>query len=131
MMMFGCKGTIKSGITTLNIVIVTLALYPVSDFLLVLKVSHLYYWPSLAYLIQYKSEEFFHALIQRTSGVPLSTINTISSPIFGKIDLLHAIIAGRCSRFFVLAAFGSFIVFVTSILAPTACMFLVSTFLSA
>jgi len=39
MMMFGCKGTIKSGITTLNIVIVTLALYPVSDFLLVLKVS--------------------------------------------------------------------------------------------
>ena len=40
MLIFSCKGTIKSGITTLNIAIVTLALYPVSDLLLVLKVSH-------------------------------------------------------------------------------------------
>ena len=128
MLMSSCEGTIKSAITTLNIAIVTLALYPVSDLFLVLKVSHFHYCPSLLYLMQYKGEEFFYALIQRTSGVPLSTINTISSPIFGQIDSLLVIIAGRCSRFFVLATFGSFIVFLTSILAPTACMFLVSTF---
>ena len=60
--------------------------------------------------------------------MPLSTINTISSPIFGKIDSLHAIITRRCSRFFVLATFGSFIVYVTSILAPAACMSQISSF---
>lgn len=119
--MLGCKGTIKSAITTLNIAIVTLALYPVYDILLVIKVSDLFLW-SRVYLIQRKSEEFFHALIQRRArGVPFSTINSISSPVFGKIDALHAIIAGRCSRFFVVATLGYLIVFLTLILAPTAC----------
>lgn len=96
--------SVKSAITTLNIALVTLALYPVYDILLELK-----------------SEEFFHALLQRRSqGVPLSTINAISSPIFGVIDSIYAIVAMRCSRFFVAATVGSLIAFVTSILAPTA-----------
>lgn len=41
MTIFYWKGTIKSAITTLNITIITLALYPVYDFLLVLRVSYL------------------------------------------------------------------------------------------
>ncbi|KAG2139732.1 hypothetical protein DEU56DRAFT_302261 [Suillus clintonianus] len=96
--------TVKSAITTLNIALVTLALYPISDI-----------------LSELKSEEFFRALIQKgTRGVPLSTINAISSPVFGIIDSIHAIITRRCSRFFVVASVGSLIAFVTSVLAPTA-----------
>ncbi|KAG1776025.1 hypothetical protein EV702DRAFT_361478 [Suillus placidus] len=98
--------TAKSAITTLNIALVTLALYPISDILLELK-----------------SEEFFHALAEkRRGGVPLSTINVISSPEFGIIDSIHAVIVGRCSRLFIAATVGSLIAFVTSVLAPTACM---------
>ena len=81
--------------------------------------------------MQHKSEEFFHALFQKTQGVPLSTINVISTPVFGKIDALHAIITRRCSRFFVLATVGSLVVFLTSILAPTACTSWISYFFLA
>lgn len=96
--------TAKSAITTLNIALVTLALYPISDILLELK-----------------SEEFFNALAEkRRGGVPLSTINVISSPEFGIIDSIHAVIVGRCSRLFIAATVGSLIAFVTSVLAPTA-----------
>ncbi|KAG1766802.1 hypothetical protein EDD22DRAFT_877389 [Suillus occidentalis] len=96
--------TVKSMITTLNIALVTLALYPISDILLELK-----------------GEEFFHLLAsRRTEGFPLSAINTISSPVFGMMDSIHAMIAGRCSRLFLTATVGSLIAFVTSILAPTA-----------
>lgn len=96
--------TVKSTITTLNIALVTLALYPISDILLELK-----------------GEEFFHLLAsRRTGGFPLSAINTISSPVFGMMDSIYAIIAGRCSRLFLTATVGSLIAFVTSILAPTA-----------
>jgi hypothetical protein len=96
--------TVKSTLTTLNIALVTLALYPISDILLELK-----------------SEEFFHLLAsRRRGGFPLSTINTISSPVFGIVDSIQAIIAGRCSQLFVTATLGSLIAFVTSILAPTA-----------
>lgn len=41
MIVFYWKGTIKSAITTLNIAIITLALYPAYDVLLVLRVSYL------------------------------------------------------------------------------------------
>lgn len=41
------------------------------------------------------------------------------------MDSIYAVIAGRCSHLFVTATVGSLIAFVTSILAPTACMFLV------
>lgn len=96
--------TVKSTITTLNIALVTLALYPISDILLELK-----------------SEEFFHLLAsRRRGGFSLSAINTISSPVFGIMDSIHAIIAGRCSRLFLTTTVGSLIAFVTLILAPTA-----------
>ncbi|KAG2139690.1 hypothetical protein DEU56DRAFT_911953 [Suillus clintonianus] len=104
LLMFSCKETVKSAITTFNIALVTLALYPISDILLKLK-----------------SEEFFHALAERgRRGVPLSTINTISSPAFGMLNSIYAIIVRQCSRFFVAATVGSLIAFATSILAPTA-----------
>jgi hypothetical protein len=50
MLMLGCKGTIKSAITTLNIAIVTLALYPVYDILLVIKVSDPLLWSRVWYI---------------------------------------------------------------------------------
>ncbi|KAG1740330.1 hypothetical protein EDB19DRAFT_780985 [Suillus lakei] len=96
--------TAKSAITTLNIALITLSLYPIYDILLELK-----------------SEEFFHVLAgRRRGGVPLSAINTISSPVFGIIDSIHAIISGRCSRLFLAATMGSLIAFAALILAPTA-----------
>lgn len=43
--MFSCKETVKSTITTLNIALVTLALYPISDILLELKVKYFINFP--------------------------------------------------------------------------------------
>lgn len=43
--MLNCKETVKSAVTTLNIALVTLALYPIFDILLELKVKDLIPFP--------------------------------------------------------------------------------------
>lgn len=93
---------IKSGLTTISIVIVSISLYPVHDL-----VSSL------------KSEEFFRVLHRRPQ-VPLSAINAISNPSCGIIETILLIIHNNCSPFFVTAFIAAGIAWVASALAPAA-----------
>ncbi|KAF9233530.1 hypothetical protein BU15DRAFT_80023 [Melanogaster broomeanus] len=65
--------TIKGAITSISIIIISIALYPIYDV-----------------LNNLKSEEFFRVLSSHGHGVPLETINHISSPSFGNIDAIIA-----------------------------------------
>ncbi|KAK0498799.1 hypothetical protein EDD18DRAFT_51113 [Armillaria luteobubalina] len=69
-----------------------------------------------------RSEEFFRVLTARQAGVPLSTINAISSPSFGTIDSFMAIARRHCSSYFTLSFISGFIVVAVSSLAPSACV---------
>lgn len=93
---------IKSGLTTISIVIVSISLYPVRDLLSSLK-----------------SEEFFRVLHRRPQ-VPLSAINAISNPSCGIIETILLIIHNNCSPFFVTAFIAAGIVWVASAIAPAA-----------
>lgn len=93
---------VKSGLTTISIVIVSISLYPVYDLLSSLK-----------------SEEFFRVLHRRPQ-VPLSAINAISNPSCGIIETILLIIHRNCSPFFVTAFIAAGIAWVASALAPAA-----------
>ncbi|KAF9055165.1 hypothetical protein BDZ89DRAFT_1055770, partial [Hymenopellis radicata] len=95
--------TIKSGVTSFSILIISLGLYPLNS------------------LIQdLHSEEFFRALKTRPNGVRFATLNSISSPSFGVIDTLIAIIKRQSSSYFAVAFVSSFVVLAVSTLAPSA-----------
>ncbi|KAG1767558.1 hypothetical protein EDD22DRAFT_875473 [Suillus occidentalis] len=93
---------IKSGLTTISIVIISISLYPVRDLLSSLK-----------------SEEFFRVLHRRPQ-VPLSAINAISNPSCGIIETILLIVHNNCSPFFVTAFIAAGIAWVASALAPAA-----------
>ncbi|KAG2125401.1 hypothetical protein DEU56DRAFT_573741 [Suillus clintonianus] len=92
---------IKGAITSISIIIVTIALYPLNGM-----------------LSDLRSEEFFRVLSSRPHGVPLSTVNSISSPSFGYIDAIKAMIRCNCSPYFVACVTASIMVLVVSTLAP-------------
>ncbi|KAG2130897.1 hypothetical protein DEU56DRAFT_814984 [Suillus clintonianus] len=94
---------IKGAITSISIIIITIALYPLNSM-----------------LSDLRSEEFFRVLSSRPHGVPLSTVNSISSPSFGYISTIKAMIGRNCSRYFVACATASIMVLVVSTLAPAA-----------
>ncbi|KAG2123484.1 hypothetical protein DEU56DRAFT_49736 [Suillus clintonianus] len=94
---------VKSGLTTISIIIVSISLYPVYDLLSSLK-----------------SEEFFRVLRRRPQGIPLSAINSISNPSCGTIETIMLIIHKQCSRYFVTAFVAAGIAWVASALAPAA-----------
>ncbi|KAF8436820.1 hypothetical protein L210DRAFT_3505600 [Boletus edulis BED1] len=95
--------TIKGGITTITIIIISIALYPVYN-----TVSNL------------KSEEFFRVLASQNHGVPLETINHISTPSFGNVDKMVAIWSHRCSHYYVLGIVASLLIWIVGTLAPGA-----------
>ncbi|KAG0698077.1 hypothetical protein DFH29DRAFT_121497 [Suillus ampliporus] len=94
---------VKSGLTTTNIIIISISLYPVHDLLSSLK-----------------SEEFFRVLRARHRGVPLSAINAISNPSCGIMETIMLITHNHCSRYFVTAFVATGIAWVASALAPAA-----------
>ncbi|KAG1752305.1 uncharacterized protein EDB91DRAFT_1101762 [Suillus paluster] len=94
---------VKSGLTTISIIIISISLYPVHDLLSSLK-----------------NEEFFRLLRARPRGVPLSAINTISNPSCGITETIMLIIRNHCSRYFVTAFVAAGIAWVASALAPAA-----------
>ncbi|KAH7930354.1 hypothetical protein BV22DRAFT_74847 [Leucogyrophana mollusca] len=94
---------IKGGITSVSIIIVSIALWPLTDL-----------------LSDLKSEEFFRVLSGHEKGVPLSTLNQISSPSFGQVQTLKAMISRHCSRYWIASFIGSLMVLITSTLAPAA-----------
>lgn len=95
--------TVKSGITTVSILVISIGL-----------------WPMKSLVQDLRSEEFFRVLTARQAGVPLSTINAISSPSFGTIDSFMAIARRHCSSYFTLSFISGFIVVAVSSLAPSA-----------
>ncbi|KAN0097968.1 hypothetical protein V8E55_002414 [Tylopilus felleus] len=95
--------TIKGGITSISIIIISIALYPVYD--IVAKV---------------KSEEFFRALASHSHGVPLETINHVSTPSFGHIDMMMAMWRHRCSKYYILGIVTSLLIWIAGTLAPGA-----------
>ncbi|KAG2130896.1 hypothetical protein DEU56DRAFT_757737 [Suillus clintonianus] len=92
---------IKGAITSISIIIITIALYPLNSM-----------------LSDLRSEEFFRVLSSRPHRVPLSTVNSISSPSFGYISTIKAMIGRNCSRYFVACTTASIMVLVVSTLAP-------------
>ncbi|KAK0194438.1 hypothetical protein F5146DRAFT_436833 [Armillaria mellea] len=97
--------TVKSGITTISILVISIGL-----------------WPMKSLVQDLRSEEFFRVLTAHQAGVPLSTINAISSPSFGTIDSFMAIARRHCSSYFTLSFISGFIVVAVSSLAPSACV---------
>ncbi|KAF9233536.1 hypothetical protein BU15DRAFT_66531 [Melanogaster broomeanus] len=99
--------TIKGAITSISIVIISIALYPIYDVLNSLKGT-------------FQSEEFFRVLSSHSHGVPLETINHISSPSFGTIDTMIAFWRRTCSNHYSMGFVVSLLVWVVATLAPGA-----------
>ncbi|KAF9233534.1 hypothetical protein BU15DRAFT_66529 [Melanogaster broomeanus] len=98
---------IKGAITSINIIIISIALYPIYDVLNSLKVS--------------KDEYIRHELLHnRVHGVPLETINHISSPSFGTIDAMVAFWRRTCSNHYSMGIVASLLAWVVATLAPGA-----------
>lgn len=94
---------IKSGVTSISILIITIGLLPLQSL-----------------LADLKSEEFFRVINNRPSGTPLSSINTISSPSFGLFDSLTVLFKRHCSPYFAMAFIAGLLLLATSTLAPAA-----------
>ncbi|KAF8656485.1 hypothetical protein AX16_002504 [Volvariella volvacea WC 439] len=112
---------VKSGVTTISILIIALGL-----------------WPIKSLLVDVQGEEFFRVLkkpgnfcdahgnrspkeLHEAGGISFVTANSMSSvSSLGIIDTIAAILKGQCSLHFVLAFISGFIVLVTSTLAPAA-----------
>ncbi|KIJ59438.1 hypothetical protein HYDPIDRAFT_118539 [Hydnomerulius pinastri MD-312] len=94
---------IKSGITSISIIIISIALYPLYDV-----------------LSDLKSEEFFRVLSSQSHGVRLSTINHISSPSFGNVNTMKALWRRSCSNYYFVGVLATLLAWVVGILAPAA-----------
>lgn len=94
---------IKSGVTSVSVLIISLALYPVKDL-----ISDL------------KSEEFFRAVSDRPNGVPLNSINAISTPSFGFYESIGVMYRKHASIQFMVAFALGLLVLAASTLASAA-----------
>jgi hypothetical protein len=112
---------VKSGVTTISIIIVSISLYPVHDLLSSLRVSHFLVLFALSPSHCHQSEEFFRVLDARPRGVPLSTINAISNPACGVIESAMLIMHRNCSPYFITAFVAAGIAWIAAALAPAAC----------
>ncbi|TFK67963.1 hypothetical protein BDN72DRAFT_879337 [Pluteus cervinus] len=93
--------TIKSGITSISILMISLGL-----------------WPLKGLLDDLKQEEFFRVLNQRPQGVPLSVINDIASASL--LRSTTAIVKRKVSPYFFAAFVAGLVTLVVSTLAPAA-----------
>ncbi|TCD68236.1 hypothetical protein EIP91_011305 [Steccherinum ochraceum] len=94
---------IKSGVTSISIVIITIGLFPIQ-----VLISDL------------RSEEFFRVVTTTATGAPLYSINSISSPSFGLLESLIVVFRRHCSPYFIVAVITALLTFVTATLAPAA-----------
>ncbi|KAF8123407.1 hypothetical protein EV363DRAFT_1092786, partial [Boletus edulis] len=96
---------IGSAITTINIIIISLALLPLKSF-----------------LSELKSEEFFRLLSapKNRRGVELSAINGISNSSYGFLESILVVINRHCSLYYVVAFIAGVFVWAVSTLAPAA-----------
>ncbi|CAE7094541.1 unnamed protein product [Rhizoctonia solani] len=94
---------IKAGVTTINIIIITLALLPLKSL-----------------LDELKSEEFFRALHTSRSGVPLKAINNVSTPSHTYGRGLLSIIQRHASKYYAGAVLTGLMATLISSLAPAA-----------
>ncbi|KAG8948709.1 hypothetical protein FRC03_000587 [Tulasnella sp. 419] len=92
---------IKAGVTSLNIVVITVALLPLKTL-----------------LGDLQGEEFFRILTIRRGGVPLATVNQVSTCAYGFIDSISAIFRRQSSIVFVGAFVSGLIAVIASTLAP-------------
>ncbi|KAI9568168.1 hypothetical protein HD554DRAFT_2172561 [Boletus coccyginus] len=94
-----------AGITSINIIIISLALFPLKTI-----------------LCDLQSEEFFRLLsAQKNSyGVELTAVNGISNPSYGFIESIKVVVNRHCSFHYVMALVATLAVFAVSILAPAA-----------
>ncbi|KAG6375190.1 hypothetical protein JVT61DRAFT_3399 [Boletus reticuloceps] len=95
--------TIKGGITSISIIIISIAFFPIYDI-----------------IANLKSEEFFRVLATQSDGVPLETINHISIPSFANTDMIMAMWRHRCSNYYILGMFASLLIWIVGTLAPGA-----------
>ncbi|KAG9316978.1 hypothetical protein JVU11DRAFT_1158 [Chiua virens] len=93
--------TIKGGITSISVIVISIALLPIYDIISSLK-----------------SEEFFRVLASRSQGVPLETINYISNPSFGNTDAMIAMRKNRCSNYYIFGIVASLLTWIVGTLAP-------------
>ncbi|KAI0075492.1 hypothetical protein K474DRAFT_1676366 [Panus rudis PR-1116 ss-1] len=94
---------IKSGVTSISIIIITLGLLPVKSL-----VSDL------------KSEEFFRTVNAKPNGVPLTTLDGISTFTFGHTETLLAITKRHSSGYFFTAFVTGLFLIAINTLAPAA-----------
>ncbi|KAF8436819.1 hypothetical protein L210DRAFT_3547694 [Boletus edulis BED1] len=92
--------TIKGGITSISIIVISIAFFPIYDI-----------------IANLKSEEFFRLLATQGDGVPLETINNISIPSFA---ITEAMWRHRCSNYYILGMFASLLIWIVGTLAPGA-----------
>ncbi|KAH7885583.1 hypothetical protein F5I97DRAFT_1417124 [Phlebopus sp. FC_14] len=95
-----------AGVTTINIIIISFALYPVASL-----------------LSDLRTEEFFRILNERRDGhrnIPLSAINGISNPSYGLVDSTTVVIRRHCSGYFATGFLAAGAAWAVSALAPAA-----------
>ncbi|CUA75878.1 putative protein YuaQ [Escherichia coli K-12] [Rhizoctonia solani] len=94
---------IKAGITTINIIIITLSLLPLKSL-----------------LDELKGEEFFRMLRISKSGVPMKAINNVSTPSHTYVRGLLSIIQTHASKYYAGAVLTGLMATLISSLAPAA-----------
>ncbi|KAH8099594.1 hypothetical protein BXZ70DRAFT_942444 [Cristinia sonorae] len=94
-------GVIKSGVTSISIIIITIGLFPIH-----VLISDL------------RSEEFFRVVLDRPAGAPLYSVNGISNSSFGLIESLMVMVRRHCSPYFITAVITTLLSFVLATLAP-------------
>ncbi|CAE6529852.1 unnamed protein product [Rhizoctonia solani] len=95
--------SIKAGVTTINIIVIALALLPLKSL-----------------LDELKGEEFFRMLRISRSGVPLKAINNVSTPSHTYGRGLLSILQGHASKYYSGAVLTGLMATVISSLAPAA-----------
>ncbi|KAF8645921.1 hypothetical protein AX16_007483 [Volvariella volvacea WC 439] len=94
---------IKSGITTISILVISLGLWPIKNL-----------------ITDMRGEEFLRSLKRSKDGVDLATANSVSSISVGTFQTIAIILRRRCSPHFFIAFISGFIVIAASALAPAA-----------
>ncbi|KAJ3481627.1 hypothetical protein NLI96_g7532 [Meripilus lineatus] len=94
---------IKSGMTSISIIIIGLGLLPIHSL-----------------IADLKSEEFFRVTSSRPEGTPLGYVNGISNPSFGMIDSFIVVFRQHCSPYYLLVLVVTILAIITSALAPAA-----------
>ncbi|CAE6514824.1 unnamed protein product [Rhizoctonia solani] len=95
--------TIKAGVTTVNIIIITLSLLPLKSL-----------------LDELRGEECFRMLRISSSGVPLKAINNVSTPSHTYSRGLLSIIQSHASKYYAGAVLTGLVAMLISSLAPAA-----------